>query len=273
MLRPSRPIILPFMSSFGSWTTEIVASDTWSVAHFWIALTIMSRAFLSDSSLTLASPSFIILAVSILISSSTVFNNCSFACSEVKPEIRSSSFTRCSLNLSTLACFSARFSSLSFKLCSLLSIVSAFLSIASSLLRIRCSNFCISALRSLTSFSSSFLVLRLSSFASRSISFFCASASLIASSIISRAFFSADPIVFSTVFLRINIEIKEATTAHTTHMATHTIVFIGAPPYLIIIVQIQHKNYTFWLMLCQVMVTYDYSSIYSFKASLTSPYE
>ena len=194
----------------------------------------------------LASPSFITLAVSILISSSTVFNNCSFACSEVKPEIRSSSFTRCSLNLSTLACFSARFSSLSFKLCSLLSIASAFFSTASSLLRIRCSNFCISERLSLTSFSSSFLVFRLSSFASRSISFFLASASLIASSIISRAFFSADPIVFSTVFLRINIEIKEATTADTTHMATHMIVvFIGAPPYLVIIVQIQHLNYTF----------------------------
>ena len=39
MLRPSLPIILPFISSLGSCTTEIVVSATWSAAHLWIALT------------------------------------------------------------------------------------------------------------------------------------------------------------------------------------------------------------------------------------------
>ena len=37
ILRPSRPMILPFISSLGSCTTEIVASATWSAAHFCIA--------------------------------------------------------------------------------------------------------------------------------------------------------------------------------------------------------------------------------------------
>ena len=34
MLRPSLPIILPFISSFGSETIEIVDSAVWSAAHF-----------------------------------------------------------------------------------------------------------------------------------------------------------------------------------------------------------------------------------------------
>ena len=34
ILRPSLPMIRPFISSFGSDTTEIVVSDTWSAAHF-----------------------------------------------------------------------------------------------------------------------------------------------------------------------------------------------------------------------------------------------
>ena len=36
MLRPSRPIILPFISSFGSATTDTVVSEVWSAAHFCI---------------------------------------------------------------------------------------------------------------------------------------------------------------------------------------------------------------------------------------------
>ncbi len=34
ILRPSLPIILPFISSFGSTTTETVVSETTSAAHF-----------------------------------------------------------------------------------------------------------------------------------------------------------------------------------------------------------------------------------------------
>ena len=33
IFRPSRPIILPFMSSLGSATTDTVVSATWSAAH------------------------------------------------------------------------------------------------------------------------------------------------------------------------------------------------------------------------------------------------
>ena len=100
---PSLPIILPFISSLGSWTTEIVVSATWSAAHLWIAFTTYSFAFLSASSFAWVSSSLTILAVSCLTSSSTVFNRYSFACSEVSPEIRSSSCTRFWLSSSTLA--------------------------------------------------------------------------------------------------------------------------------------------------------------------------
>ena len=34
MLRPSRPMMRPFMSSLGSATTDTVVSATWSAAHF-----------------------------------------------------------------------------------------------------------------------------------------------------------------------------------------------------------------------------------------------
>ena len=44
MLRPSRPMIRPFISSDGRWTTETVCSAVWSAATRWIAVTTMSRA-------------------------------------------------------------------------------------------------------------------------------------------------------------------------------------------------------------------------------------
>jgi len=74
MLRPSRPMIRPFISSFGNCTTEIVVSETWSAAHLCIALTTYSFAFLSASSLARLSISLIITADSCFTSSSTIFN-------------------------------------------------------------------------------------------------------------------------------------------------------------------------------------------------------
>ena len=50
MLRPSRPMIRPFISSFGRWTTVTVCSAVWSAATRWIAVTMMSRAFSVASS-------------------------------------------------------------------------------------------------------------------------------------------------------------------------------------------------------------------------------
>ena len=44
MLRPSRPMIRPFISSDGRWTTETVCSAVWSAATRWMAVTTMSRA-------------------------------------------------------------------------------------------------------------------------------------------------------------------------------------------------------------------------------------
>ena len=44
MLRPSRPMIRPFISSDGRWTTETVCSAVWSAATRCIAVTTMSRA-------------------------------------------------------------------------------------------------------------------------------------------------------------------------------------------------------------------------------------
>ncbi len=45
MLRPSRPMIRPFISSLGRWTTVTVCSAVWSAATRCIAVTMMSRAF------------------------------------------------------------------------------------------------------------------------------------------------------------------------------------------------------------------------------------
>ena len=64
ILRPSRPIIRPFISSFGNATTETVVSATWSAAQRWIAPEIISFAFFSASSLACCSISFTIIAVS-----------------------------------------------------------------------------------------------------------------------------------------------------------------------------------------------------------------
>ena len=45
MLRPSRPMIRPFISSDGRWITETVCSAVWSAAIRCMAVTITSRAF------------------------------------------------------------------------------------------------------------------------------------------------------------------------------------------------------------------------------------
>ena len=44
MLRPSRPMIRPFISSLGRWTDETVCSAVWSAATRCIAVTMISRA-------------------------------------------------------------------------------------------------------------------------------------------------------------------------------------------------------------------------------------
>ena len=200
ILRPSRPIIRPFISSFGNGTTEIVVSATWSAAHFWIAVTTYSFAFLFASSFALFSRSLTNIAVSCFTSSSTVLKRYSFACSEVKPEILSSSCTLFWFSSFTSASCLFNLSSRDANWFSLRSRESALRSTASSLESTRFSYFCNSFLRSLLSFSSSFLFLKASSLTSRRPSRFFVSAVFMASSIISRAFSSAEPILDSTTF-------------------------------------------------------------------------
>ena len=53
MLRPSRPMIRPFISSLGRLTVVTVTSEVTSVARRWIVVTRMSRAFLSARELGL----------------------------------------------------------------------------------------------------------------------------------------------------------------------------------------------------------------------------
>ena len=53
MLRPSRPMILPFMSSLGSANTLTVDSAVCSLATRWIAIVTILRARSSPSSRTL----------------------------------------------------------------------------------------------------------------------------------------------------------------------------------------------------------------------------
>ena len=71
MLRPSRPMMRPFISSLGRGTTLTVISATWSAAHRWIAVATISRARWSASSLARASISLIFSAVSCVTSDST----------------------------------------------------------------------------------------------------------------------------------------------------------------------------------------------------------
>ena len=71
---PSRPIILPFISSLGSCTTDTVVSATWSTAHFCIAFATISLERLSASSFALLSISLIITVASCLTSFSTLAN-------------------------------------------------------------------------------------------------------------------------------------------------------------------------------------------------------
>ena len=64
MLRPSRPMMRPFISSLGRGTTLTVISATWSAAHRWMAWATTSRARASHSSFIRDSTSLILRAVS-----------------------------------------------------------------------------------------------------------------------------------------------------------------------------------------------------------------
>ena len=91
MLRPSRPMILPFISSPGRCMTETTDSLVCSTATRWMASVTILRARLSASDLAVASMSLIDSAASRLAWFSIAATSSAFACSAVRPATRSSS--------------------------------------------------------------------------------------------------------------------------------------------------------------------------------------
>ena len=91
MLRPSRPMMRPFMSSEGSGTTDTVVSVTTSEARRWMEVVRMRRARRSASSRAFTSRSRSSTMASCRPSSSTRRSNCSLAALASKPAICSSS--------------------------------------------------------------------------------------------------------------------------------------------------------------------------------------
>ena len=198
--------------------------------------------------------------MSIFTSSSTDFNRYSFASSEVKPEILSSSCTPFSCRPSTSFSFFltlASFAAISF---SRRSNTSAFLSTDSSFDKTRFSYFCSSALRSRVSFSTSFFVRRDSSFASSRASRFLVSAVFSASSMMFLAFSSAVPIFSASCLILLSTAIflvtgtaisNVTTTAMNTSRIVIPVPIPGAPPYLVFIAHLQHYNFILFSQICQ----------------------
>ena len=182
ILRPSRPIMRPFISSLGSATTETVLSTAWSAATRWMASVIISRARVSASSLASASISLIIVAISTWTSLLTSCKSLSLACSEVKPEILSNSASCSCSNAWIFSRWESNSISFWCSLLSLRSMPSSFLSKESSFWTKRCSIWFNSLRRALASSSALLRIWKISSLASKSASFFCDSASLAASS-------------------------------------------------------------------------------------------
>ena len=94
MLRPSRPMIRPFMSSLGRAKTLTVDSAVCSEATRWIAIVRILRARSSPSSRACCSISRTCAMAERLASSTTWATNSSRASEDVMPAIRSS-WTRC----------------------------------------------------------------------------------------------------------------------------------------------------------------------------------
>ena len=91
MLRPSRPMILPFISSPGRCMTETTDSVVCSTATRWMASVTILRARLSASALAVASMSLIVSAASRLAWFSRVATSSALAWSAVRLATRSSS--------------------------------------------------------------------------------------------------------------------------------------------------------------------------------------
>ena len=106
MLRPSRPMIRPFISSRGRWTTVTVCSAVWSAATRCIAVRMMSRALSWASSRAARSMARASLTASCSASSRTASRSIALASSADMPVTRSSATTCswCARELLALAC-------------------------------------------------------------------------------------------------------------------------------------------------------------------------
>ena len=103
MLRPSRPMMRPFMSSEGSSTIETVVSAAWLAAVRWMPIEMMLRTRRSDSWRASSSMMRMRRAMSWRERSSTSRSSSSFACVAVRPETRSSASSRAACSVSTAA--------------------------------------------------------------------------------------------------------------------------------------------------------------------------
>ena len=215
MLRPSRPMILPFISSLGSGTTLMAASDTWSAAQRWMATEMISLASLSHSSFVCCSYSITLMAFSCTRSSSSNLSKYSFAWSTVKEEILSNMSIWLFLTDSASFRRSSALRILFSTAFSLDSRFSIFLSKDSSFWETRRSWRWISFLRSFISRSDSLRRRWISSLPSSTASFFFAAAVLIALLMIRLASSSAEPMAASASLFRWFTPAKKATTPHT----------------------------------------------------------
>ena len=89
IFRPSRPMILPFTSSLGRFTTDTVFSLVYLPEYLWMARDIMSFALRSAEELQSSSICLSLFAASYLASFSTRLTSSAFAASRVRPDISS----------------------------------------------------------------------------------------------------------------------------------------------------------------------------------------
>ncbi len=111
ILRPSRPIIRPFISSLGIPTTDTVLSLVVSLAYFCIAIASISFAVVCTAFLARSSSSLMYVATSSAILSLTAAMIVSLACSLVNPDI-AISLSSCSLTSSSTLLFNCSICSL-----------------------------------------------------------------------------------------------------------------------------------------------------------------
>ncbi len=118
MLRPSRPMMRPFMSSEASSTIDTVVAAAWLAARRPMPVEMMLRTRRSDSCLASSSTRRIIFAMSWRTSSSVSLSSCSRACIWVMPDARSSSRTAASLVAFSSSCSVRAWTSRSLMPCS-----------------------------------------------------------------------------------------------------------------------------------------------------------